>query len=210
MEKLILIGGGGHCKSCIDTIECENKYEIAGILDIKENIGKKVLNYEIIGTDDEIENLVQKGYFFLITMGQIKSANLRISIFNEIKKIDGKLLSVISPVAYVSKHATVNEGTIILSHAFINADAKIGKNCIINSNAIIEHDCIIKDNCHISTGCVINGSCHIGENVFLGSRSVVNNNVSICDNVVTGSGSVIIKNITESGMYVGNPVRKMD
>ena len=34
--KIILIGGGGHCKSVIDVIEEENKYIIAGIVDKKE------------------------------------------------------------------------------------------------------------------------------------------------------------------------------
>ncbi len=31
------MGGGGHCKSCIDVIEQEGKYKIAGIVDAKES-----------------------------------------------------------------------------------------------------------------------------------------------------------------------------
>ena len=37
-NNLILIGGGGHCKSCIDVIEQENKFNITGILDVKEKV----------------------------------------------------------------------------------------------------------------------------------------------------------------------------
>ena len=40
-EKIVLIGGGGHCHSVIDVLEQTNKYEIIGIVDIKKNIGKK-------------------------------------------------------------------------------------------------------------------------------------------------------------------------
>jgi len=32
MKSLLLIGGGGHCRSCIDFIEEEGKYQIAGIV----------------------------------------------------------------------------------------------------------------------------------------------------------------------------------
>ena len=33
MDKLLLIGAGGHCQSCIEVIEQNNKYLIAGIVD---------------------------------------------------------------------------------------------------------------------------------------------------------------------------------
>ena len=58
-EKIVLIGGGGHCHSVIDVIEQTNKYEIIGIVDIKENIEKKVLDYEIIACDDDLEELLK-------------------------------------------------------------------------------------------------------------------------------------------------------
>ena len=45
--KLILIGGGGHCKSCIDVIEQEDNYEIVGIIDVPEKKGEKILNSDI-------------------------------------------------------------------------------------------------------------------------------------------------------------------
>ncbi len=70
-NELILIGGGGHCKSCIDVIEQSGQYKIAGILDKRENIGQTVLGYEIIGEDEQIESLAKKGFIFLITLGQI-------------------------------------------------------------------------------------------------------------------------------------------
>ena len=57
MQKIILIGGGGHCKSCIDVIEAEGKYDIAGILDMPEFVGEKILGYSIIGTDDDLPEL---------------------------------------------------------------------------------------------------------------------------------------------------------
>jgi FlaA1/EpsC-like NDP-sugar epimerase len=61
MKKLILIGGGGHCKSCIEVIESTGEFEIIGILDLPSKIGEKVLDYEIIGSDDDIAHYVQQG-----------------------------------------------------------------------------------------------------------------------------------------------------
>ena len=195
MKNLILIGGGGHCKSCIDVIEQEGNYRIAGIVDLPEKLHQKILGYEIIATDDDLPRLVNEYENFLITLGQIKSPEKRIRIFQTLKESGAKLPVIISPIAYVSKHAKIGAGTIIMHHALINAGAKIGSNCIINSKALIEHDATIGDHCHIATGAIINGGVKVGSGIFLGSNAVCKEYIEIGENAVIGCGAKITKNI---------------
>ncbi|NVJ54172.1 MAG: NeuD/PglB/VioB family sugar acetyltransferase [Campylobacteraceae bacterium] len=178
-EKIILVGGGGHCHSVIDVIEQENKYDIYGIIDLKDNIGGKVLGYKIIGCDEDLENLFKTCKNACITVGHIKSNDLRIKLFNKIKEIGFNLPTIISPLAYVSKYTKIDEGTIVMHHALINANTKIGKNCIINTKALIEHDCIVEDNCHISTASILNGAVFVKENTFYGSNNVCKQGIEI-------------------------------
>ena len=156
-EKIILIGGGGHCRSCIDVIEQEGKFAIHGIVDVEENLGKKVLGYNIFATDDQLLDLTEEHQNFLITIGQVQDVSRRMALYQLLEKEGISLCTVISPRAYVSTHATVGAGTIIMHGAVINAAAKVGNNCIINSQALIEHDAVIGDHCHISTGAMVNG-----------------------------------------------------
>lgn len=186
-EKIILIGGGGHCHSVIDVIEQTNKYEIIGIIDTKENIGKKVLNYEIIACDDDLKTIFETCKNAIITVGQIESNKIRVKIYNKLKQIGFNLPVIISPIAYVSKHSFIDEGTIIMHHALINANVKIGKNCIINTKALIEHDCIVEDNCHISTASVINGGVIVKENSFFGSNATSKQSIEIDGFIKAGS-----------------------
>ena len=186
-EKIVLIGGGGHCHSVIDVIEQENRYEIIGIVDTKENIGKKVLDYEIIACDDDLETIFQTCKNALITVGQIESNKIRVKIYNNLKQIGFKLPIIISPLAYVSKHSFIEEGTIIMHQALINTNVKIGKNCIINTKALIEHDCVIGDNCHISTASVINGGVTVKENSFFGSNATSKQSIEIDGFIKAGS-----------------------
>jgi sugar O-acyltransferase (sialic acid O-acetyltransferase NeuD family) len=171
MKEIILVGGGGHCKSVIDVIEQEAKYTIVGIIDKKELVGSNVLNYKVIGCDDDLVNLRNKFSYAIVTIGHIQSNALRIKLFNLVKKLDFSVPTIISPLAYVSQHAHIDEGTVIMHHALVNANAKVGKNCIINSKALVEHDAIVEDNCHISTASVINGGTVIQENTFYGSNA---------------------------------------
>lgn len=191
-NKLILIGGGGHCKSCIDVIEQSGQYEIAGILDKRENIGQRVLGYEIIGEDEQIEKLAREEFSFLITLGQIRTSEVRKKLYDELLRCKAPIATIISPHAYVSKHAHIEPGTIIMHNAVINADANIGKNCIINTKALIEHDAVVEDHCHISTAAVINGGAIIKQGSFFGSNAVSRETVSTSNNAFIKAGSVYI------------------
>jgi sugar O-acyltransferase (sialic acid O-acetyltransferase NeuD family) len=207
--QIILIGGGGHCKSVIDIIEAGNFYQIAGIVDLPKNLGKKILGFNTIATDNNIPEMVRKYPFFFITIGHIDFPVLRNKLFNLVKKNNGKLPVIVSPSAHISPYANIEEGTVVMHQAIINADSHVGKNCIINNKALIEHDCIISDFCHISTNTVINGNCLIGKNSFIGSMAVIRQGIEISENVIIGAGSVVVKRINTPGVYVGNPAKKI-
>ena len=194
-QEIILIGGGGHCKSCIDVIEQEGNYRIAGIVDLPEKLHQKILGYEIIATDDDLPRLVNEYENFLITLGQIKSPGKRIRIFQTLKESGTKLPVIISPLAYVSKYAEIGDGTIIMHQVLINAGARIGSNCIINTKALIEHDATIGDHCHIATCAAINGGVQVGSGSFFGSNAVCKEYIEIGENAVIGCGEKITKNI---------------
>lgn len=203
-RPLILIGGGGHCKSVIEVAESAG-YEIKGILDMPDEVGKDVLpGHKVIGTDDEIPQYVEK-CDFIITVGFIKNPAIRIKLYNKVKAAGGRLATIIASTAHVSKYAELGEGTVIMHHAFVNAGAKIGDNCIINTFVNIEHDAEVGNQCHISTGTMVNGECKIGENCFIGSQSVCANCIEIASDIIVGAGSVVRKSIRVKGIYAGNP-----
>jgi len=209
MEPIILIGGGGHCISCIDVIEQTGLYQILGILDMPEKIGQKVLNYSVIGSDDDIEKFSKKCPNFLITVGQIQTTAIREKIFNKVKNAGGRLPVVISPLAYVSKYARVSEGSIVMHQVLVNAGASIGVCAILNTKSLIEHEASIGDFCHISTGAIVNGQVSIGNRCFIGSNTVVANNLNIVGETIVAAGFPVHKNIVESGTYIGHPLHKI-
>lgn len=208
--KLILIGGGGHCKVCIDVIEQTGQFEIVGILDLPELVGTSVLDYQVIGTDQNISKYVELGYSFLITVGQIKSAVLKEKLFHILKENKAVIATIIAPSAHISQYSKIGVGTIVMHHVIINAGVKIGDNCILNNKCDIEHDSVIGNHTHISTGAIINGDCKIGNGVFIGSNATIANQITIEDKAVIGAGSVVIKNILAKDIQVGNPAKSVN
>ena len=202
-KNLILIGGGGHCKSVIEAAESAG-YNILGVLDMPDEVGKEILSTKVIGTDDDIPQYVDKAEF-VITVGFIKNPNTRIKLYNKVKEAGGKLATIIASTAHASKYSTIGEGTVVMHQAFVNAGVHIGANSIINTFANIEHDAVVGDQCHISTGTMVNGDCKVGDRCFIGSQSVLANGTSIADDIVVGAGSLVRKSLCRKGIYSGNP-----
>lgn len=203
MKPLVLIGGGGHCKSVIEAAESAG-FQILGVLDMPEDVGKDILSTEVIGTDDDIPAYVDKAEF-VITVGFIKNPAIRIKLYNKVKEAGGRLATIVASTAHVSKYAKIGEGTVVMHQAFVNAGAKVGHNVILNTFSNIEHDAVIGNQCHISTGTMVNGDCKVGDNCFIGSQSVLANGISVGDDIVVGAGSLVRKSIKEKGIYSGNP-----
>lgn len=191
-NSILLIGAGGHARACIDVIEQEGRYKVAGLIGLQHEVGSNVLGYSVLGTDADLSVLLGKCNNALVTVGQIKSPKIRIDLYNQLKKYNCTLPSVVSPRAYVSKHAKIGEGTIVMHGAIVNAGADVGKNSILNSQSLVEHDVVIADHCHIATAVTINGCVHIGIGTFIGSNSSIRESIKIGNNCFIGMGQRVL------------------
>ena len=204
MNGLILVGGGGHCRSCSDVVEAEGKHTIRGIVDRAPAAKADLLGYPYLGDDSDLPALLENGGSALVTVGQIKSAEARKRLYALLRSFGATLPGVVSPHAHVSRHSTIGEGTVIFHGAIVNARAFVGVNCIINSRALVEHDCIVGDHCHISTGAIVNGGANVGEGTFIGSGATVFNGVNIGSGCVIAAGTVVKSDVPDGTLLRGD------
>lgn len=191
-RAIILLGAGGHAESCIDVIELLGAFEIAGLLASAAEVGREILGHAVIGTDDEMTLVRDRCPNALVVVGQIESPVPRVRLFERALQVGFGMPCIASPRAYVSRHAAVGAGTIVMHAAVINAGAAVGRNCIVNSHALIEHGAVIGDHCHVSTGARINGGARVGAGSFVGSGVVVREGVEIGEHSVIGMGQVVL------------------
>ena len=127
-------------------------FEIAGIVEKENGPAEKVLGYPVIGNDEGLPDLRKFYENALITIGQIKDPQPRENLFGQLIDLAYNLPLVISPIAYISQHAVIGEGTIVMHNAIVNAGAKVGKNCILNNKFLVDHDIILGSHSHLATG----------------------------------------------------------
>jgi len=202
--NLILIGAGGHAHACIDVIEQQDRYRIAGLVGMSEEMHCRHLGYSVIATDGDLQQLAKEYQYALITVGQIRSPERRIHLYQQAIIVGFQLPFIVAPTANISRRATIGAGTIVMHGAIVNAGAKVGNNCIINTRALVEHDATVENHCHISTGAILNGDVYIGAGSFVGSGSIIKQGVSLGDGCVVGMGLSVRNNQVKHARFVGN------
>jgi sugar O-acyltransferase (sialic acid O-acetyltransferase NeuD family) len=202
-KSILLIGAGGHSRSCIDVIEATQKYRIVGLVGKEDEIGNKVNGYEVIGSDNQLQELSNEYQNAHIAIGQIGDFRTRSKAFKNAASFGFELPSIISPKAYVSSSSDIGKGSMVMHGVVINSGVTIGGNCIINTNALLEHDVKIGSNCHISTGVIINGDVTIGDNTFIGSGAVIRNSINIGSEVFVGMRARVVTNLEVGAKFLG-------
>jgi sugar O-acyltransferase (sialic acid O-acetyltransferase NeuD family) len=194
-QDLILIGGGGHCRSCLDVIETEGRFTVRGIVDANRDLDAPILGYELLGGEDSIERLSKTCRHFLVTVGQIKGWKPRLRLYEYLKALHLPLPTIVSPLAHVSKHAKIGEGSIVMHQAIVNSGAIVANNCIVNSNALVEHDVVVEDHCHISTAAGVTGGAVVRRCSFVGSNAIIREGIEVGENCVIGAGVVATRGV---------------
>ena len=207
-KKLLLIGGGGHCRSVLSSVLSLNEYEEIGIVDYADT---SLLGVPVVGQDEDLPALKRAGWTdAFITIGSIGDTSLRRRLYQMVIDNGFTVPTVIDATAIIAQDARVAAGCYIGKGVILNSGSCIGKCAIINTGAIVEHDCLIGDFVHISPGTVLCGQVSIGNFSHIGAVSVVRQQIEIGNDVLVGAGSVVVSNIPDSVKAYGNPCKVVE
>ena len=205
-KRLLLIGGGGHCRSILDCVLSSGIYDQVGIVDFDHTAS--ALGVDVVGTDADLPQLIKSGWTdAFVSVGSIGSTVLRRKLYENIKRIDFSIPSIIDATATISRDVIIDEGVFIGKGAIVNTGSRIKTCAIVNTGAIIEHDCEIGAFVHISPKTTLCGQVNVGDDTHVGAGSVVRQGIKIGSCSIIGIGSVVVKDISDNVKAYGNPCR---
>lgn len=204
-EGLLIIGASGHGKVVADIALKLNKWKSIFFLDDNEEINFS-MGIDVIGKPKDVLKFIENYDIFVGIGNNI----IREKIQTDLENFGASIPVLVHPEAVIAKDVSIGNGTVVMAGAVINSSTTIGKGCIVNTGSTIDHDNEIEDFVHISPGAHLAGSVKVGKRSWLGIGSIVSNNVSIKSECQVGAGGVVVKDLTESGIYVGVPVRRLE
>jgi sugar O-acyltransferase (sialic acid O-acetyltransferase NeuD family) len=208
MDKIVIIGGGGHAKVVISVLR-KSGYDIAGYTD-RENRGM-ILGVQYLGDDGILKEILTNNSkcSAIIGIGKIDTSELRIGLQRSVGELGFNFPVIVSPHAVVNEEVSLGDGTVVFDGVVVNSGTEIGRACIINTHSTVEHDCQIGDNVHLAPGVTLSGGVTIGNNCFIGTGANIIQCITICENCSIGAGSTVVSDITIPGIYAGNPVKRI-
>jgi len=205
----VILGGGGHARVLIDTLQQYTKIRIAGILDPNRTLwGQSMLDVPVLGGDDLLPELVRKDVnCFVIGMGSIGNFQLRQKLYQTAIALGIEVVSVIHRTATISRWAQVGQGLQMMPYSVINAGAVVGNNVIINTGAIVEHDCVLDDFVHVATGAQLASTVRLGKGAHIGAGAAVRQCLTIGEGAIVGIGAAVVEDVNPYTTVVGVPAK---
>lgn len=207
-KKIVLVGGGGHSRVVLHTLQRSKIYQIVGFVDKNLMRGTSVNGFQVLGDDEALEDVYARGcHQAFIAIGSVGDVGSRRRIFERLKALDFSLPSLVDSDAVVADSAQIAAGTYVAAGVVIQPGSRIGQNAIINTGAVVDHDCFLGDFVHLAPGSTLSGGVKVGEGTHIGTGSSVIEGVSIGRETIIGAGSVVVQDIPDFCKAFGNPCR---
>lgn len=195
--KCILIGGGGHGRVLLETLEQQRPGVVVGVLDSRPGL-KQIAEVPVLGGDEMLPKLKDLQFtHFVIGVGSSQPCRLRAELYVAARKVGLEPLGVVHPQAFVSHQSEMGAGCQIMVRAVVNTGARLGGHVLVNTGAIVEHDVVIGAHSLIGSGAVLGGGVQVGERTLIGAGAVVRQGVRLGAGVRIGEGVMVKQDVPD-------------
>ena len=207
-RKLCIVGAGGFGREVMSSFKesylllgkkIEN--EVVFLDDDPKLKGKKIIGIPVIQSSD----FIPSDYEVVVAIGE---PSTRKKIIEKLPK-ETNYTTLVHPTAIIMDDCEIGAGSIITAGCIITTNIKIGKHSHLNLHTTIGHDCEIGNYFTTAPGTHISGECKIGNCVYFGTNSSIRQGITVCNETTIGMGGVVVKNLIKSGIYIGNPLKKL-
>jgi sugar O-acyltransferase (sialic acid O-acetyltransferase NeuD family) len=204
LNGLLIVGAGGHGKVVADAALLLGWGNVAFLDDRAATLGSP-LGLPIVGTLGELTEQREAFPHFIVAIGDAK---LRLELTDRFCRLGLQAVSIVHPMAFVSKYASIGPGCAVFAQSAINVGARIGAACIVNTGATVDHDCLIGDGVHICPGVHLAGDVRIGDRSWIGIAATIRQGIEIGHDATVGAGAVVIADVADESTVVGVPAKQ--
>lgn len=199
--RLAILGASGHGKVVADTAIASNWREVVFFDDRWPDL-VSIGPWKVCGNTQQLLASLNDIDGVIVAIG---NCAVRIEKHCVLKAASARFATVVHPRAWVSPHAKLGDGCVVMAGAVINIGASLGNAGIVNTGATVDHDCILGEAVHISPGAHLAGDVCVGDASWIGVGAAVRQGIVIGSGVMVGAGAVVVKPIPDGETVIGNP-----
>ena len=207
-KPIIILGINGNCIDIAEAVEAMAQagadVRVLGYLDDADAAqGRMVGGYPVLGRIAAAADFPHA--LFVNGIGSTRSFRAKRALIAATGLAEKRWATVVHPAAFVSRHAQIGHGTVLLAHACVGARARVGPHCMMLQRTLVSHDSVIGGYGVLASAACVSGGCVIEDNVYLGANSSIREGLSIGAGALIGMGAVVVKDIPPGVTAFGNP-----
>lgn len=189
MQRLLIVGAGGHGRSTAEAVVAQNVYKLVGFLDDGYVVGASVLEWPVLGVTASLPSLRKQADCVLVAIG---NNAVREKCVASALAEGFALATLVHPTAIVSPSAGVGAGTAIMAGAIVGTEARLGVACIVNAGAVIDHHAVVEDFGHLGVSACMAGGAWLGRGAWMQAGSALGYGVKVDAGAVLLPGQGIL------------------
>jgi sugar O-acyltransferase (sialic acid O-acetyltransferase NeuD family) len=201
---VVVIGGGGHAKVVVATLQAAGVPVAAVLDDDPARHGSEILGVPVAGPLAALAGLETRRA--VLAVGDNRT---RARLVTELASAVPRLAwaNAVHPSAVVHPSVELGDGCVVFAGAVIQPDTVVGPHAIVNTGATVDHDCRLGAFCHLAPGCHLAGDVTIGDGAFLGVGAAVLPGRRVDARATVGAGAVVTVDVPVGLTVVGVPAR---
>jgi len=206
MNKLLILGAGGHAKVIAELADASGTWQQIAMLDDRHQLLNGTLRWPVPGAIGQANDFFPDYSHAIVAVGESKR---RLEWLDMLAACGYCLPVLVHPTAWVSPSVSLGEGTVVMANATVQADAILKRGCIVNTACIVEHDCRIGEGVHICPGAALGGDVTVGDRSWLGIGCSVIQGIRMGSGVMVGAGAAVVTDIADGLTVVGVPAQRI-
>lgn len=203
-----MVGGGGHAKVLMSLLLKSG----AKVLGYTDDVDRgKLLGVARLGTDEVLAATLaaHPDCAAALGVGKVTAHSSRLAILRRLQERGVALPPIVSRDAVCNLDVELGAATVVFDGAIVNSGTRIGEACIVNTHATVEHDCRLGQDVHVAPGVTLSGGVTVGDGCMIGTGANVIQGIRIVAGCLVGAGATVVADLTEPGVYVGSPARRL-
>ncbi len=200
-----MLGASGHGKVVADTAQCCGWDQVDFFDDAWPG---RAYNggWRVVGDSAALHARVGQYEGVIVAIGNNAVRHAKLEALGS---LGATLVSLVHPMACVSRYAIIGVGSVVFAGVVVNADARVGSGAILNTGCSVDHDCVLGSAVHVSPGARLAGAVRVGDRSWVGIGACVRQLISLGSDVVVGAGAAVVSDVPDGLCVVGVPAKTL-